>query len=143
MKELRHQHGALSLESTEARAIFDGEALSNLRPDLKNRARDLIENFMIAANGATAQFLGRSVIAPTCCAFPSAGTALPPWPPAWGSAYRPHRAPPRSKQFLTSRRQADPAGFPGLSLAVIKLLAEESTCWSFQARRCRATSGSR
>ena len=59
MQDLRHQRGALTLETTEARAVFDGDVLADLRPDEKNRAKDLIEDFMIAANGATAQFLER------------------------------------------------------------------------------------
>ena len=57
MKALRHQRGALSLESLETRAVFDGDRLADLRPDEKNRAKELIEDFMIAANGVTAKYL--------------------------------------------------------------------------------------
>jgi exoribonuclease-2 len=57
MKALRHRRGALSLEGIEARAVFDGDALADLRPDESNRAKQLIEDFMIAANGVTARFL--------------------------------------------------------------------------------------
>jgi VacB/RNase II family 3'-5' exoribonuclease len=57
MKSLRHQHGALSLETLETRAVFDGDVLADLRPDEKNRAKELIEDFMIAANGVTAKYL--------------------------------------------------------------------------------------
>jgi exoribonuclease-2 len=57
--DLRHRHGALSLETSEPKAIFDGNALSDLDVDRKNRARQLIEDFMIAANGATATYLER------------------------------------------------------------------------------------
>ena len=57
MKALRHRRGALSLEGLEARAVFDGDALADLRPDAPNRAKQLIEDFMIAANGVTARFL--------------------------------------------------------------------------------------
>src|SRR5882724_4557178 len=38
MKTLRHQRGALSLDTIEPRAVFDGDAISDLRPDEKNRA---------------------------------------------------------------------------------------------------------
>jgi exoribonuclease-2 len=41
----------------EARPVFDGDLLLDLRPDEKNRAKELIEEFMVAANGATARFL--------------------------------------------------------------------------------------
>src|SRR2546427_9911527 len=57
MKNLRHQHGALSLETLEARAVFDGDVLADLVPDEQNRAKELIEDFRSAANGATAKFL--------------------------------------------------------------------------------------
>src|ERR1051325_8554645 len=46
--KLRHRCGALSLETTEARAVFDGNAISDLLWDEKNRAKQLIEDFMIA-----------------------------------------------------------------------------------------------
>ena len=57
MRAVRHQHGALGLETIEARAVFDGDVISDLVPDEKNRAKELIEDFMIAANGAIAKTL--------------------------------------------------------------------------------------
>jgi len=57
MKGLRHQHGALSLDTLEARVVFDGDALADLRPDDKNRAKELIEDFMVASNEVTAKYL--------------------------------------------------------------------------------------
>lgn len=124
MKALRHQHGALSLESTEAHAVFDGDALSDLRPDLKNRAKELIENFMIAANVATARFLEQH-------GFPSLRRVLR-LPERWdriaalaaglGQHLPSEPSAGALEAFLTSRRQADPDGFADLSLAVIKLL---------------------
>jgi exoribonuclease-2 len=124
MKRLRHEHGALSLDTLEARAVFDGEALTDLRPDEKNRARELIEDFMIAANGATARYLeGKgSASLRRVLRTPErwerivrlaadAGGRLPPVPSA--------RA---LEEFLAARRQADPQGFPDLSLSVVKML---------------------
>ena len=55
--ELRHHHGALSLETIETKAVFDGDVLSDLELDRRNRAKQLIEDFMIAANGVTATYL--------------------------------------------------------------------------------------
>ena len=37
--------------------MFDGDTLSDLRGDRRNRAKDLIEDLMVAANGVTARFL--------------------------------------------------------------------------------------
>ena len=57
LKAQRHAQGALDLETIEVRAQFDGDQVSGLAPQERNRARDLIEDFMIAANGAIARYL--------------------------------------------------------------------------------------
>jgi exoribonuclease-2 len=124
MKQLRHQHGALSLETVEARPVFDGEVLADLRSEQKNRATELIEEFMIAANGVTAKYLARR-------GFPSLRRVLR-VPERWGrivelAATFGTRLPSQPEiraleDFLAKRRQTDPARFPDLSLSVIKLL---------------------
>jgi exoribonuclease-2 len=57
LKSLRHLHGALDLETIEARPVFDGDELKDLKAEKRNRAKDIIEDFMIAANGVTARYL--------------------------------------------------------------------------------------
>ncbi len=57
LKNLRRAHGALSLETIEAKPIFDGDQLRDLEVEEKNRAKEIIEDFMIAANGVTARYL--------------------------------------------------------------------------------------
>ncbi len=57
LRAVRRVHGALTLETIEALPVFHGEVLSDLRPDEKNRAHELIEDLMIAANGVTARYL--------------------------------------------------------------------------------------
>jgi exoribonuclease-2 len=57
MKDFRHVHGALSLETIEAKPIFDGDQIRDLQVEGKNRAKDITEDFMIAANGVTARYL--------------------------------------------------------------------------------------
>ncbi len=124
MKSLRHQHGALSLETLEARAVFDGDVLADLRPDEKNRAKELIEDFMIAANGVTAKYLdGKGV--------PSLRRILRS-PERWdrivelaaglGDRLSPEPSARALEEFLARRRHADPERFPDLSLSVVKLL---------------------
>ena len=124
MKSLRHQHGTLSLDPLEPRAVFDGDLLTDLRPDEKNRAKELIEDFMIGANGVTAKYLERK-------GFPSLRRVLRS-PERWGRIVElaaglggrlPAEPSARALEgFLTERRQADPARFPDLSLSVVKLL---------------------
>ncbi len=124
LKGVRHQHGALCLETIEPRAVFDGDVLADLRLEEKNRARELIEELMIAANGVTARYLATK-------RFPSVRRVLRS-PERWGRivelAAQMHEALPAEpdaaalERFLAKRRPADPAGFPDLSLAVVKLL---------------------
>jgi exoribonuclease-2 len=124
MKGLRHQHGALSLETLESRPVFDGEVLADLLPDEKNRAKELIEDIMIAANGVTARYLeGKG--------FPSLRRVLRS-PKRWDrildlATGLGKRLPPQAnaralEEFLVESRRADPVRFPDLSLSVVKLL---------------------
>src|SRR6185295_4673402 len=53
----RYEQGALDLEVIEPRAVMDGEVVVDLREEGTNRAAQLIEDFMIAANGVVARFL--------------------------------------------------------------------------------------
>jgi exoribonuclease R len=57
MKNFRHIHGALSLETIEARPVFDGDQIRDLQMEQKNRAKEMTEDFMIGANGVTARYL--------------------------------------------------------------------------------------
>jgi VacB/RNase II family 3'-5' exoribonuclease len=121
---LRHRRGALSLETTEAKAVFDGDALSDLDLDQKNRAQQLIEDFMIAANGVTATYLDSKK-------FPSLRRVLRS-PERWdriaqlasglGDRLPDDPDPVALEAFLARRRKADPEKFPDLSLAVVKLI---------------------
>ena len=124
LKAVRHQHGALGLETIEARPIFDGDELMDFRAETKNRAKDIIEDFMIAANGVTARFLASKK-------FPSIRRVVR-TPKRWDrivqlAAEHSHSLPEKPdsralEQFLTAARASDPLRFPDLSLSVIKLL---------------------
>jgi len=57
MRGLRHQRGALTLDTIQTHVTFDGDHLAGLHADEKNRAKELIEDFMIGANEASARFL--------------------------------------------------------------------------------------
>ena len=124
LKRVRHAHGALQLETLEVRAVFDDGALADLLPDQKNRAKELIEDFMIAANGVTAKYLEKKGLPSLrrvlrtpkrwdriVALALNSGERLPPMPDAAAL-----------DAFLTKRRQVDPVRFPDLSLCVVKLL---------------------
>ncbi len=114
-----------SLETIEARPVFDGDVLADLGRGRENRAKELIEDFMIAANGVTARYLGAErlpVAAPRACARRSAGSASSSWPPGYGETLPDRPDAGALEAFLARRAPADPLRFPDLSLAVVKLL---------------------
>ena len=124
LADRRQQHGALSLETIEPNAVFNGDEISALEPNQKNRATQLIEDFMIAANGVTATYLASK-------RFPSLRRVLRS-PERWdrivklASTMGVHLpAQPDAvalEAFLAQRRKADPEKFTDLSLAVVKLI---------------------
>ena len=124
MKGLRHVHGALSLETIEAKPVFDNDQIRSLEVEEKNCAKEIIENFMIAANGVTARYLSAS-------GFPSIRRVVR-IPKRWDRIVEIAREykfslpeVPDSKaldDFLIKQKAADPVRFPDLSLTVIKLL---------------------
>jgi len=124
LKNHRHNLGALSLQTIEARPLFKGDTISSLQVKQKNCATELIEDFMIAANGVTVRFLAAHK-------FPSIRRVVH-TPRRWDrivavAAERGFKLSdtPNSKaleDFLTSARVADPVEFPDLSLTIIKLL---------------------
>ena len=124
LKARRHEHGALDLQTLEARPVFAGDELKDLRQEERNRAKEIIEDFMIAANGVTARFLqGKKV--------PSLRRMVR-TPKRWGriveiAAQHDSQLPPEPDStalasFLAAQKAADPLRFPDLSLSIIKLL---------------------
>jgi exoribonuclease-2 len=124
LREIRHQHGALTLETIEARAVFEDGQLYDLRPDSKNRAKGLIEDFMIAANGVTARYLGQHGVPALrrVVREPKRWQRIVALAAAVGASLPERPDPLALNRFLLARRRADPQRFPDLSLAVIKLL---------------------
>jgi exoribonuclease-2 len=124
MKNFRHAQGALSLETIEAKPVFDGDQIRSLEIEEENRARQIIEDFMIVSNGVTARYLSAHQ-------FPSIRRVVR-TPKRWDriveiAAKNRYKLPtiPNSKaleEFLLSQKTADPVHFPDLSLVVIKLL---------------------
>ena len=124
MKQLRYQHGALDLQAIEPRAIMSDGQIQGLEQESKNCATELIEDFMIGANGVSAKFLEehhspslrRVVRSPKrwdriVQVAANFGETLPSEPSAIALA-----------EFLSNRHKADPLRFPDLSLTIVKLL---------------------
>ena len=124
LKRLREQASVLDLDTVAVTPVAKDGVIESLRVSRKNRARDLIEDFMIAANGAVARFLaaaGQSAIRRVvreprrwdriADIAASSGIRLPAAPD--GKAL---------SAFLAARRAANPLRFPDLSLSVVELL---------------------
>ncbi len=124
LKVRRHQQGALSLETIEPRAVFDGEALTDFRVEQKNRAKELIEDFMIAANQATASYLnGKGVPSfRRILRSPERWQRIVEVAARWGERLPSAPDAKALEVFLVARRKADPLRFPDLSLAIVKLI---------------------
>jgi VacB/RNase II family 3'-5' exoribonuclease len=119
----RFRHGALNIETVESEAQVDDDGIT-LQSSHKNSATELIEDFMIAANGVVARTLEEKKIASI--------RRIVRTPKRWDrivevAAGLGARLPesPDSKalnDFLCERKEADPDHFPDLSLAIVKLL---------------------
>ena len=124
MKSRRHHQGALSLQTIQTRALFNGDVLADLLPDEDNRARQLIEDFMIAANGVTAKYLEGKGVASLRRILRT--------PERWDrivalAATLGDRLPDKAdagalEAFLVKRQHADALRFPDLALSIVKLL---------------------
>ncbi len=112
------------METIEAKPVFIGDQIQALERDERNRAKEIIEDFMIAANGVTARFLAERK-------SPSIRRVVR-IPKRWDRIVQiatDHKfhlpMEPDSKaleEFLVKQKISDPLRFPDLSLAVIKLL---------------------
>lgn len=124
LRLLRHAKGSLEFETFQPRALFEGEQVVGIAQQEQNRARQLIEEFMIVANSCNARFLAqrgtgslrRVVRSPERWlriveVARQYGEALPPQPDS--------RA---LETFLAKRHLADPLRFADLSLVIVKLM---------------------
>jgi len=124
LRRARAVAGALDFESVEATPVVVNGKVVDLAVARRNRARDLIEDFMVAANRSVAMFLlergspsiRRVVRAPQrwdriVALAAEVGEKLPDKPDSVALS-----------EFLAKRRAADPEHYSDLSLNIIKLL---------------------
>ncbi|MEO8656851.1 MAG: RNB domain-containing ribonuclease [Bryobacteraceae bacterium] len=122
--EERHRMGALNIDRVEAEAVLSDGKVQSINTRQKNRASELIENFMVAANGVMARTLTEAGV--------SSIRRIVRTPERWPrivelAAQLGAKLPaePDSKalsEFLSQRKAADPVHYADLSLAVVKLM---------------------
>ena len=124
MRRRRHAHGALTLDTPQAHAVFAGDAITDLQPDARNRAKELIEDLMIAANAATAGTLERKGFAwiRRVLGVPRRWDRIVALAATFGEALPGTPDAAALDAFLQRRRAADPLRFPDVSLSVVKML---------------------
>lgn len=120
----RHAQGSLELETFEPRAVFDGERVVDIRQQEHNRARQLIEELMIATNECTARHLAQAGGASLrrVVRSPDRWLRIVEVARSYGATLP---ASPDSRAlgaFLAKRHRADPLRFPDLSLVIVKLM---------------------
>jgi len=122
LKTQRYQHGALNLQTDELHPLVLNNQVVDVVKQQKNRATELIEDFMVAANGVVARLLENV----------DSLRRIERTPKRWDrivalAATKGEKLPtePDSKalnDFLLRRKAADPDHFADVSLAVIKLI---------------------
>jgi len=122
LKNQRFQHGALNLQTDEVRPIVVDDTVINVVNQQKNRATDLIEDFMVAANGVVARLLEKVSSIRRIVRTPERWDRIVQLAASKGEKLP---AQPDSKALndvLLRRKAADPDHFADVSLAVIKLI---------------------
>jgi VacB/RNase II family 3'-5' exoribonuclease len=124
LRARRHHEGALDLETIEARPIFTGDVLTGLTAEKMNRAKDIIQDFMIAANGAAARYLASKKVPSLrrVVRVPKRWDRIVELAGEHGTKLSSEPDAAALEKFLTRAKAADPLRFPDLSLSVIKLL---------------------
>jgi exoribonuclease-2 len=122
LKTQRYQNGALNLQTDETHPLVLNDQVVDVVKQQKNRATELIEDFMVAANGVVARLLQNVSSLRRIVRTPKRWDRIVQLAASKGEKLP---AEPDSKalnDFLLRRKAADPDHFADLSLSVIKLI---------------------
>ena len=124
LRTRREKEGALDFDRTELKPIVRDGAVVELRASEPNRARDLIESFMVTANGVTARFLSArgSASIRRVVRSPERWDRIVDLATRYGGSLPSDPDAHALEAFLRAQRAAVPDQFADLSLSVIKLL---------------------
>jgi exoribonuclease-2 len=122
LRDRRFDNGALNLETIETRPVTEGDEISDIVKHERNHATELIEDFMIAANGAVARTLAKVSSIRRIVRTPERWEKIVDLAMQYGFKLPGDPDSKALNDFLCERKKADPEGFPELSLTVIKLM---------------------
>lgn len=124
LTELRRKNGALELDTPESVPVVSDGRVTAINVRQHNRAQDIIESLMVAANTSMAEFLQDRGVP----SLRRVVRAPERWPLIVKTAesfgdHLPDTPDPRAlSDFMARRRAADPAAYPELSLSILKML---------------------
>jgi exoribonuclease-2 len=122
LRSRRYENGALDLQTDEVYPLVLNAQVVDVVNQQKNHATELIEDFMIAANGVVARLLDKVSSLRRIVKQPERWDRIVQLAAGYGEKLP---ATPDSKalnDFLVKRSTADPDHFADLSLSVIKLI---------------------
>jgi VacB/RNase II family 3'-5' exoribonuclease len=124
LRRARYIHGALDLETLQPRAVTENNVVIDLVDEPQSRAHELIEDFMVAANGVVARYLTRRGF-PTfrrVVRSPERWLRIVALAKAHGYALPDEPDSKALNGFLKQEKARDRERFPDLSLTIVKLL---------------------
>jgi len=122
LRNQRYRNGALNLETTEVTTVILNQQVVDVTKQEKNPATDLIEDFMIAANGVVARMLEKVSSLRRIVKTPERWDRIVQLAAEHGGNLPPEPDSKALNDFLLKRKAADPDHFADVSLAVIKLI---------------------
>jgi exoribonuclease-2 len=118
----RYRHGALNIDTIETRPVLEHGDVVNVVRQQKNRATELIEDFMIAANEVVARMLADVASIRRVVKTPKRWDRIVQLARETGATLPDGPDSKALNAFLLARKEADPDHFVDLSLAIIKLM---------------------
>jgi exoribonuclease II len=120
----RCRMGALNLDRVEAEAVVSDGEVQGINTRKKNRATELIENFMVAANGVMARALQDAKVSSIrrVVKTPERWPRIVELAARYGEKLPPEPDSGALNAVLQRRKAADPDHYADVSLAVVKLM---------------------
>jgi VacB/RNase II family 3'-5' exoribonuclease len=124
LRAQRHRLGALDLDRNESEAVMSDGQVTGIQERFRNRASELIEDFMVAANGVIARLLRDHRISSIrrVVKIPERWDRIVELAARTGDTLPGDPDSGALNRYLMKRRAEDPVHYADLSLAVVKLM---------------------